>query len=70
MPALPGAISKVPYGEPTWLTQGFKSPYYKESHYVFQKAVREFVDTYILPDALACEESGKRASKDVLDRLA
>lgn len=25
-----GALSNVPYGEPTWLSKGFKSPYYKE----------------------------------------
>lgn len=37
MPALPGAISKVPYGEPTWLTKGYRSPYFKETHYKFQK---------------------------------
>jgi hypothetical protein len=23
-------LSTVPYGEPTWLSPGFKSPYYKE----------------------------------------
>ena len=26
----PGALSKVPYAEPTWLSEGFRSPYYKE----------------------------------------
>lgn len=25
-----GAISKVPYAEPTWLTSGYHSPYYSE----------------------------------------
>lgn len=25
-----GTISKVPYAEPTWLTPGYYSPYYKE----------------------------------------
>lgn len=25
-----GELSKVPYAEPTWLTPGFSSPYYKE----------------------------------------
>lgn len=28
----PGDLSLVPYGEPTWLTPVYKSPYYKESH--------------------------------------
>jgi hypothetical protein len=26
----PGAISKIPYAEPTWLSEGFHSPYYTE----------------------------------------
>lgn len=25
-----GALSKVPYAEPTWLTEGYHSPYFKE----------------------------------------
>lgn len=25
-----GALSDVPYAEPTWLSKGFKSPYYKD----------------------------------------
>jgi len=25
-----GALSKVPYAEPTWLIEGYHSPYYKE----------------------------------------
>lgn len=29
-PRLPGTISNVPYAEPTWLTPGYHSPYYKE----------------------------------------
>ena len=29
-PRVAGDLSKVPYGEPTWLTPGFKSPYFKE----------------------------------------
>ncbi|THH04185.1 hypothetical protein EW146_g10243 [Bondarzewia mesenterica] len=27
---VPGALSKVPYAEPTWLSEGFSSPYYIE----------------------------------------
>lgn len=26
----PGDMSTIPYGEPTWLSPGFHSPYYKE----------------------------------------
>ena len=27
---VPGALSKVPYAEPTWLSDGFSSPFYTE----------------------------------------
>lgn len=27
---VPGSLSKVPYAEPTWLNDGFHSPYYKK----------------------------------------
>jgi cytochrome b involved in lipid metabolism len=43
----PGDLSVVPYGEPTWLTPQFKSPYYKDSHRRLQKAMREFTDKYV-----------------------
>ncbi|ODO03361.1 acyl-CoA dehydrogenase [Cryptococcus wingfieldii CBS 7118] len=65
-----GAISTVPYGEPTWLTPQFKSPYYNDSHRKFQMVVRKFVEEEIKADAQACEESGKRASKEVLAAMA
>lgn len=32
--------------------------------------MRMFIDTVIYPDAQACEDSGKRASKDVLEAMA
>lgn len=31
---VPGQLSKVPYGEPTWLSDGYYSPYYKEVHVI------------------------------------
>ncbi|KAI0635680.1 acyl-CoA dehydrogenase [Trametes polyzona] len=67
---VPGQISRVPYAEPTWLVEGFKSPYYKESHYRLQKAVRKFVDEVIWPDAQQHELDGKRPSQSVLDQMA
>lgn len=30
---VPGALSSMPYGEPSWSTFSFKSPYYAESHH-------------------------------------
>jgi len=65
-----GAISRVPYAEPTWLNEGFHSPYYTDRHRVFQKAVREFVDEYIVPDAAARGADGKRVSQSVVDKMA
>lgn len=61
---------QVPYGEPTWLTPEFKSPYFKDSHRALQKAMRKFVDEVLYPDAQLCEENGKRASKTVLEAMA
>jgi hypothetical protein len=65
-----GDVSKMPYGEPTWLTPEFKSPYYKDTHRALQKVMRKFVDEVVYPDAQACEESGKRASKEVMGAMA
>ncbi|EIM91154.1 peroxisomal acyl-CoA-dehydrogenase [Stereum hirsutum FP-91666 SS1] len=64
-----GEISKVPYAEPSWLAEGFHSPYFTEGHRKFQKAMRQFVDEYIYPDAQAREEDGKRVSQEVIDKM-
>lgn len=66
----PGDLSLVPYGEPTWLTPQFKSPYYKESHRRLQKAMRVFTDTYIRPVAEECEKRGKTIQQHLIDRMA
>ncbi|KAH9964363.1 peroxisomal acyl-CoA-dehydrogenase [Lactifluus volemus] len=63
------AISKVPFAEPTWLAEGYHSPYYKESHRRLQKAFRGFVDDVIYPDAQAREEDGKRPSLEVIHKM-
>ncbi|THH27858.1 hypothetical protein EUX98_g6331 [Antrodiella citrinella] len=66
----PGGLSKVPYAEPTWLSEGYYSPYFKESHRKYQAAVRKFVDEVVFPDAQAREEDGKRPSQSVFDAMA
>jgi hypothetical protein len=68
-PLLPGEISEVPYAEPTWLNKGFHSPYYNDGHKRFHKAARRFFVEVVYPDAIKCEESGKRISQDVVDKL-
>ncbi|KAH7907014.1 acyl-CoA dehydrogenase/oxidase [Hygrophoropsis aurantiaca] len=65
-----GAISTVPYAEPTWLAEGYHSPYYTDNHREFQKAMRKFVDENIYEDAQAREEDGKRPSQSVFDKMA
>ncbi|KAI0069229.1 acyl-CoA dehydrogenase [Artomyces pyxidatus] len=66
---LGAAVSEVPYAEPTWLSKGFSSPYYKESHRRFHDAVRKFVTEVVYPDAIECEENGKRISQHVVDKM-
>lgn len=67
--ASPGELSAVPYAEPTWLSKGYYSPYFKDSHKELQKAMRKFVDEIVYPDAQACEENGKRISQSVVDAM-
>ena len=62
-------ISEVPYAEPSWLSKGFHSPYYKDSHRRFQQAARKFVMDIVYPDAVRCEDNGKRISQDVVDKM-
>lgn len=65
-----GALSPVPYAEPLWLRPKFKSPYYKESHRRLQKAVREFTDQYVTPEAQEKEQDGTYISQGLIDRMA
>ena len=62
----PGDLSQVPYGEPTWLTPIYKSPYYKDSHRKLQKVVRKWVDEVLKPEAQEKELSGERISDEVI----
>jgi hypothetical protein len=65
-----GAVSDVPYAEPTWLSKGYHSPYYKDTHRQLHKELRKFVDNVMYPDAQAREEDGKRPSQAVFDDMA
>ncbi|CAG8957967.1 hypothetical protein HYFRA_00000310 [Hymenoscyphus fraxineus] len=65
-----GDLSQVPYGEPTWLTPQFKSPYYKESHRKLQKAMRKFVDEEVYPVAQECEKEGTTIPQDLIDKMS
>jgi alkylation response protein AidB-like acyl-CoA dehydrogenase len=65
-----GDLSVVPYGEPTWLTPIFKSPYYNESHRRLQKALRVFVDQEVTPVAQECENSGNLIPQELIDKMS
>ncbi|KAK7454632.1 hypothetical protein VKT23_011385 [Stygiomarasmius scandens] len=69
-PLQPGELSKVPHGEPTWLSDGYFSPYYTENHRQFQKAMRKFMDEHVYADAQAREEDGKKPDQKVFDKMA
>jgi len=66
----PGDLIPVPYAEPLWLTPNYFSPFYNDSHRALQKAVREFTDTYLYPEAQATEKSGEYISQELIDRMA
>jgi len=66
----PGDLSVVPYGEPTWLTPQFKSPYFKDSHRKLQKALRIFTDEELYPLAQECEKTGKHIPQSMIDRMS
>ncbi|THV03201.1 acyl-CoA dehydrogenase NM domain-like protein [Dendrothele bispora CBS 962.96] len=66
----PGELSKVPHAEPTWLSEGYFSPYYTENHRKFQKVMRKFMDENVYPDAQAREEDGKKPDQSVFDKMA
>ncbi len=66
---VPGAISEVPYAEPTRLTEAYLSPYYTDNHRTFHKAVRTFMMEVVQPESARCEENGKRISQEVIDKM-
>jgi alkylation response protein AidB-like acyl-CoA dehydrogenase len=47
----------APWSEPAW-SHGIPSPYYNDTHRQLRKALREFVDANVLPDALEWEAAG------------
>lgn len=68
-PLASDALSEVPYAEPSFLSKGYFSPYYTESHRQFHKAVRKFMTEVVYPEAVKCEENGKKISQETVDKL-
>ncbi|PRP82386.1 hypothetical protein PROFUN_10162 [Planoprotostelium fungivorum] len=68
-PFVPGALSDVPYAEPTWLTPAYSSPYYNEGHRKFQKWFREFCDKEACRLDSCSPEDGKRISDECMKKI-
>ena len=66
----PGDLSQVPYAEPLWLSSTVKSPYFTESHRKLRRAMREFVETHIKPEAQEKEQDGTYISQELLDKMS
>jgi len=66
--SVPGTISKVPYGEPSWQQKGY-SPYYNESHKKLRDFLRKFTDEHIIPEAITHEDLGKPPSKELWQKM-
>ncbi|KHN96569.1 Acyl-CoA dehydrogenase/oxidase [Metarhizium album ARSEF 1941] len=66
----PGDLSPVPYAEPLWLVRHFKNPYYNDSHRRLQKALREFTDEHLFPEAQECETTGRLISQDMIELMS
>ena len=66
----PGALSPVPYAEPLWLTPQFHTPYFNDSHRSLRKAMRQFVDEHIYPEAQEKEADGTYISQELVDKMA
>ena len=48
----------------------FKSPYFKESHRRLQKAIREFTDLHVTPEAQEKERDGTYISQELINKMA
>eukprot|EP01113_Clastostelium_recurvatum_P004594 TRINITY_DN1202_c0_g1_i4.p1 TRINITY_DN1202_c0_g1~~TRINITY_DN1202_c0_g1_i4.p1 ORF type:complete len:512 (+),score=81.31 TRINITY_DN1202_c0_g1_i4:2388-3923(+) len=67
---VPGSLSKVPYAEPSWLTSSHPSPYFNDGHKRFHAEMRKFFDEEIIPTAAEAEESGKRITDELMQKMA
>jgi alkylation response protein AidB-like acyl-CoA dehydrogenase/predicted heme/steroid binding protein len=64
-----GALSAVPFAEPGWLTEGFRSPYYKDTHRGLQRFMRKFTDEFVAPEAAKHEKSGERPTVELIQKM-
>ncbi|KAH8917100.1 acyl-CoA dehydrogenase NM domain-like protein [Atractiella rhizophila] len=65
----PGTQSQVPYAEPMWLTKGYYSPYYNDSHRRLQQYMRKFVDEHVVEHAQEIEQSNERPDPELIKEM-
>ncbi|CAJ1418435.1 unnamed protein product [Effrenium voratum] len=61
-------FSQVPFAEPTYL-QGFKSPYFNETHIKLRQEARKFFCGETMEEALECELKSSAPSKAMRKRM-
>jgi alkylation response protein AidB-like acyl-CoA dehydrogenase len=64
----PGTPSQVPYAENPAL-MGLKSPYWKETHYKFAKALREWIDKELAPTLAQMDEKGLEPTPELYQKM-
>lgn len=67
-PRMDGELSMVPYAEAS-VCQGFRSPYWKQTHHDFRKAVRKFMDENVKPDAPLMDNNQTQPSLELYKKL-
>lgn len=61
-------MSKVPYAE-TLFWQGWKSPFWNESHKTFRTAIRAFLEKEVYPIAQSFDETDKEPSLELMKKV-
>ncbi|CAE7162401.1 apdG, partial [Symbiodinium pilosum] len=61
-------VSKVPFAEPSYM-QGFKSPYFDETHVKLRLEARKFFSGETMKEALECEVKSTPPSKEMRKRM-
>mmetsp|Transcript_3400 Transcript_3400/g.6435 ORF Transcript_3400/g.6435 Transcript_3400/m.6435 type:complete len:515 (+) Transcript_3400:23-1567(+) len=64
----PGHLSDIPYGEPSFW-QGWKTPFYTESHKKFRVAVRKIFTEHVYPEAVSSNAVGEVPSAELYSKL-
>lgn len=63
-----GAISKVPFAEAGY-EQGMHSPYFKDSHKAYRKAIRKFFAEEVVEEALESEKTNEAPTQEMRHRF-